>query len=86
MSKTLDVNNMLDAATESEMPNIEWHIAALETAADHLAVALAAHLKIQRADRTNYQAGFGGLCASFIPARRRQKCPPVIVDKDEGGE
>ena len=83
--KILDINNMLDAAEESDMPNVEVHVQAMEEAADFLGKALAAHLKIKYGTAT-YEQGFGGLCASFSPAKKKQKCPPVIDEGDPGGD
>lgn len=86
MSKILDVNNMLDAASDSKMPDLESHINALEYAATNLAHALAKHLRVRLKEDATYQQGFAGLCASFGPAKKNQKCPPVLDEHDEGGE
>ena len=82
--KILDVNNMLDAAIESDMP-FEHHVAALEQATTLFAEALAAHLGINSKAAT-YEYGFGGLCACFYPKTADQECPDVIDEGDKGGD
>ena len=84
--KILDVNNMLDAASDSDMPELEVHRVALEQAATALAQALAKHLHIAVGEDAVYEQGFGGLCAAFKPAYDGQDCPPEIDDGDPGGD
>jgi len=85
--KTLDVNNMLDAACDSGMPNISVHISHLESAVHLFAVALADHLKIKvHPDYTKYEQGYGGLCACFYAASTDQPCPALIHEGDPGGD
>lgn len=86
MSKHLDVNEMLSAASEVDLPNLDAHVNALESAATDLARALAKHLRIEVKENAEFLDGFGGLCASFGPARKGQKCPKVIDEGDEGGD
>lgn len=87
MSKILNVDEMLEAAENSKMPGIEGHIDALEAAATALASDLAKHLKIEmRQPAEAMGEGFGGLCASFGPSKKQQKCPKVIDERDRGGD
>lgn len=88
--KILDVNNMLDAAHDSQMEDVEIFTAALEVAAQALAQALAEHLGIEtgteNSPKATYQQGFGGLCAFFGSANEGQPCPDVIDQGDPGGD
>ncbi|SHG88871.1 hypothetical protein [Bradyrhizobium erythrophlei] len=84
--KVLDINNMLDAATNSKLPGRQRYVDQFEVLANELARALADHLKIALGPDADYQPGFGGLCANFKPKRKGQKCPKVIDEGDEGGE
>lgn len=85
--KLLNINDMLEAARDSKMPNFDGHKMALEGAADCLANQLAAHLKInKRRSATWREKAFGGLLAAFAPKRQRQKCPKVIEEGDPEGD
>ena len=85
MTKILNVNNICDAITQSQMPGATKHIRALEKAATAAAKALADHYGIVSGEG-DYQGGFGGLCVNFKPAHEGQECPDVIEEGDEGGE
>jgi hypothetical protein len=86
MSKILSVDNMLEAATEAEMPGAEDYVAKFEKLATELAEALAKHHGIRMSHPASFEPGFGGLCANFSAAHEGQVCPPSIDDKDEGGD
>jgi hypothetical protein len=86
MSKILDVNDMLDAAEDCELPERESLQTALELAANDLACALATHLDITMGQEAQYERGFGGLCASFEPRFPKQACPDAIDAGDPSGE
>lgn len=83
--KYLNVDDLLDAANDCGLKNIDKHIRALEKAAQALADDLAKHLDIE-CGNAEHLSGFGGLCASFSPKHKGQECPNCIEDKDEGGE
>lgn len=86
MAKILSIDDMLEAAQQCDLPQYADHVRLLETAATNLANALAAHLHITAGPATWEGKGFAGLCASFHPKRKKQKCPPVIDDADPGGD
>ena len=86
MSKILDVNDLLDAAsTVLTDEQFEKHSARLELAMQKLADAFAKKLKVQCTD-VSYQGGFGGLCATFGPSHDGQECPPEIDEGDSSGD
>lgn len=83
--KILSTDDMLAAAEDSKMPNLDAHVEAVETASDNLATALAAHLGITKG-LTDYERGFGGTCGCFGPATPGQPCPEVIHGGDPSGD
>lgn len=83
--KILNIDNMLEAAEDSGMPNLDAAIQEIETAANRLAAHLADHLKI-RCGPSVWERDFGGLCATFSPSTPDQPCPEVIDKGDEGGD
>lgn len=85
MAKILDVNGLLDAASDLELPDLDKLRENLEHAATDLANALAAHLNIETSG-ANYEQGFGGLCASFYATSKNQACPDVIDNGDPEGD
>jgi hypothetical protein len=85
--KLLIIDNMLEAARDSKMPNFEGHKMALEGAADCLANQLATHLKINKRRSAAWRdKAFGGLLAAFGPIQQGQKCPKVIDAGDPEGD
>ena len=86
MGKVLNVNDMLELAEEQRIPGHEKLIAKMEKVATELADAIAAHYGIAVTDDTDFQNGFGGLCATFVSAKKGQRCPKAIHEKDEGGD
>lgn len=86
MGMILDVNDMLDAASTSGVPNHDELSQELEAAADALANALAQHLGVITLGAHNEGMAYGGLAASFYPAEPGQKCPSVLLDHDTSGD
>ena len=85
--KILNIDNMLEAAQDSKMPKYDELALAAEDLACRLSGALAAHLKIKVHDQGSWMGeALGGLCASFGPMRKGQKCPAVIEAGDPGGD
>lgn len=85
--KILNVDDMLEAARDSNLPNYEEHVMKLEAAATALGLNLARHLKIKMRNSARWNGkGFAGLCVAFEPIRKNQKCPEVIHDNDEDGD
>jgi len=85
--KLLSIDDMLEAAKDSKMPNFEGHKMALEGAADCLANQLATHLKINKRRSARWsEKAFGGLLAAFAPKRQGLKCPKVIDAGDPSGD
>jgi len=86
MSKILNIDDMLEAAQKSNMPNYDSHVRNLEFVATRLARALAKHLKIT-CNTADWQGKeFGGIAAPFKPSFKGQKCPKVIHEGDPGGD
>jgi len=85
MSKILDINNMLDAAADCELPELNRLLLSLEKEVDSLGDALAAHFDIVYRG-SSYEQGFGGMCGSFHPRHVNQECPDVIRTGDPGGD
>jgi hypothetical protein len=83
--KILSVDDVLDAASECDLPSLSVHQKILENALQALANDLANHLGIQ-AENAAYEGGFGGLCVNFRPVSADQACPAEIGDRDTGGE
>ena len=87
MSKILSIDDLLEAACESHMPDLPSYVAEMEDTATKLAQALAAHLGIRLAYPANWEGKeYGGVCASFGPAFAGQPCPKVIDNGDPGGD
>lgn len=84
--KILNIDDMLEAANQSIMPDLYRHVEAVEKASSDLAEALAKHLKICSSDATWEGKEFGGTCATFWPSKKSQKCPQVIDDGDPSGD
>lgn len=85
MSKILTVDEMLAAAEDSGMPELEKYIGMVEAVASSLQKRLAQHLDITHGEAT-YERDFGGTCGSFYPKTPDQPCPDVIEAGDEGGD
>lgn len=85
MSIILNVNDLLDAAGDILPSAIsDPLIANLETATEALALALAEQEGVTHSS-TDYEPGFGGLCAVFKPGHSG-KVSPALAKYDEGGE
>ena len=61
-------------------------MAELEAAATNLARDLASYLLIDFSPAEWEGKAFAGLCASFSPRRKGQKCPKVIDEGDPDGD
>ncbi len=85
MAKILNVDDMLVAATESEMPGASDFVRIVETIATGLAHSLANHLGVGT-NFADFQPGFGGTCAPFFSIKPDQVCPTVIDQGDVGGD
>ena len=85
--KYLDASEIIAAARESGMDEIETHrlVANIEAHVQKLANALAAHLGIGCGESEADEIAFGGLCTSFFALRHDQACPPCIEQFDTGG-
>ena len=83
--KILSIDNMLEAAQDSNLPDLDAATQEIETAATNLAERLAKHLDIN-AGAADYERGFGGCCATFSAKTPDQPCPKVIEDGDPGGD
>ena len=86
MAKILNIDDMLEAAENSEMPYLRMHVNQVEEAANSLARALAAHLNINVGTADWQGEAFGGTCAPFYPKFDGQPCPEEIDRGDEGGD
>lgn len=86
MSKWLDLNNILDAATDSKLPNLDEHLGNLHQVIDSLAADLADHLGVKVKYPAAYERDAGGLCVAFGPATPGQECPEVIHEGDVSGD
>lgn len=84
--KILSIDDMLEAASECELPSYTQHVAAIEEAATLLALALADHLKIGAAAATWEGKALSGTCAPFYPLKESDPCPEVIDEGDPGGD
>jgi hypothetical protein len=87
MSKILDTNNLLDAASELDDPELEALLrSGVENAVNLLALALAKKFGIELRDVSDQGSAFGGLCATFKPAFAGQECPEAIDSGDPDGD
>jgi hypothetical protein len=84
--KILAIDDMLEAAHETDMPGYDEHIQRIEAAANGLSKALAAHLGIGSGPATFEGKALGGTCATFFPLTPDQPCPEMIDEGDEGGD
>ncbi len=85
MAKQLTIDEMLEAAQDSNLPGYQHYVRAIEGIASALAVKLAAHLDVVT-DEATFQLGFGGTCAPFYAKHEGQDCPESLEPHDEGGE
>lgn len=86
MSKILNTDDMLEAASECNLPEYDAFVMKFELLATELAEALAKHLNIRTIGADWEGKAFAGLCAAFYPKTKKQPCPEVIDQGDEGGE
>lgn len=86
MAKILNIDDMLEAAEQSNMPEFRAHADRLEDAASELALALAKHLKIEAGPAEWMGIGLAGLAATFNPTSEGQECPELIDECDPSGE
>jgi hypothetical protein len=86
MSKVLKLDEMLEAARVSKMPQAERFVTKAEAVADELAVALANHLGVTTIGATFEGMAFAGLCANFNPIKTGDKCPDVLDEQDPDGD
>lgn len=84
--KILSIDNMIGAAEDSDLPDIERHVQAVEQAATELAEALAKHHGIGFQPATWEGEALAGCCAPFFPLTPNQPCPEPIDTRDEGGD
>jgi hypothetical protein len=87
--KILSLDDMLeisqDILTEDQHDQL---VTKAEHLAGELAMSIAVKLNIATDPFGDFWQGknFAGLCASFAPAYKGQKCPPEIDDADADGE
>jgi hypothetical protein len=89
MSKVLNVDDMLEVATQDNVKSAAYYVARFETLATNLAREIAKHhgIKIHPLGATWEGAALAGLCASFQPRKGSKKpCPPSIDHADPGGD
>jgi hypothetical protein len=88
--KILNIDDMLEAAHDSKMPDFKTHQMAIEGAATSLAYALARHLKIRVGSQAEWEGKhFGGTCAGFKRSDAGPEdfpCPAVIHEGDPDGD
>jgi hypothetical protein len=84
--KILNIDEMLEAASESDMPHSGAFIDQFEALAQSLATELAKHLTIAIGSNATFEPGFGGLCVGFKSEHEGQSCPRCIDRHDEGGD
>lgn len=87
MSYQLNLDQMLEAAQRSKLPQASDFVREAESLAAKLAALLADHLKIETEDSfTTFQPGFGGLCAPFWPVDDEQPLPDALEGFDNEEE
>lgn len=86
MAKILNIDDMLEIASEIPLPDYEDHKAAIEMAATALARALAKHYGISTTFADFQGKAFAGTCAPFWGRYDGQPCPEPIDEADEGGD
>ena len=84
--KILNIDNMIQAGYDSDLPGIEAHIMGLEEAASRLGEALAEHLEIRTGSMGATYEGESGICMDFLPGSVGQECPECINDGDPCGD
>lgn len=84
--KILTIDEMLDLANESDMPDFNERMKDVEQAATKLAESIASHLGIRLNGPATFEGECGGTAAAFCPATPDQKCPPCLASRDMGGD
>jgi hypothetical protein len=82
MSKLLNVDEMLEAATLSNMPGAADLVALVEDFATELAARLGDHLGVDVGDAHHEPMAFGGTCAAFYAKHGNHVCPEALRDLD----
>lgn len=85
--KILTIDQMLEAAHDTELPDYDQQLAALEKQATKLAKSLAKHMGVSVSEGgATYERDGCGICATFVPKTPGQPCPQAIGDRDTGGD
>lgn len=86
MSKILTMQEILDAAQESNMPSASIFNELYENLTTLTARALAQHLSIATSDAASEGPHLGGVSVAFCPILETDGCPSVIDQADSTGE
>ena len=86
MSKILNIDDMLEAARELQIPDYDARVEQAEAAAGAIGASIATALGIHFEPATWEGKAFGGLCMTFRPAIEGQACPEVIDQGDPSGD
>lgn len=85
--KILTIDDMLAAAEDTEMPDHDQQLAALERQATEFAEHLARHLGVGVDPMgATYERFCCGICATFVPKNPDQACPEILEELDPGGD
>lgn len=84
--KLLNISEMLDAASQTDMSNATEYRRQAEALATEIAADLANHLGVCLV-RVGYMGPeFGGLLATFCPLKSGDECPQALGKHDPDGD
>ena len=86
MSKQLSIDDMLEAARDSNLPLRDQFTDMAVSFADLLGEALARHLNIDVGCASADEKAFGGVLVPFWPKDFGDPCPDVIHEGDKSGD
>lgn len=86
MAVILNMDDLLEAALDSNMPGYAQFVEQAENMATALAKNLAAHLGVECKDAVWEGEAFAGLAARFGPSELGQECPQVLKQADPTGD